>query len=57
VEDEEAAGAMGLTADNVYICVHSGSRGYGESILSAHSKQHGGTGLLSVRNHNLVFML
>ena len=45
IEDEEAAAALGLTERNVYVCVHSGSRGYGESILHTYSKQYGGAGL------------
>lgn len=44
IENEEAAATFGLTEKKVYICVHSGSRGYGESILSMYSKQHGGAG-------------
>lgn len=45
IEDEEAAAALSLTERNVYVCVHSGSRGYGESILHTHSKQYGGAGI------------
>lgn len=49
VEDEEAAAALGLTERSVYVCVHSGSRGYGESILHTYSKQYGGAGIHLVR--------
>lgn len=45
IEDEEAAAPLGLTERNVYVCVHSGSRGYGESILHTYSKQYGGAGI------------
>ena len=46
---EYAAGceAIGVTADAVYLCVHSGSRGFGEAILSEHIRAHGGAGLAS----------
>ena len=45
IEDDEAAAALGLTEKNVYVCVHSGSRGYGESILHTYLKQYGGAGM------------
>ncbi|KAL2622963.1 hypothetical protein R1flu_003168 [Riccia fluitans] len=41
IEDAEQGVELGLNADDVYLCVHSGSRGYGESILQTHTKQFG----------------
>jgi release factor H-coupled RctB family protein len=48
VESIENAGAcesLGMTADAVYLCVHSGSRGFGEAILREHFETHGTAGL------------
>jgi release factor H-coupled RctB family protein len=36
VEDAEAFDRLGLTTEQVYLLVHSGSRGYGEAILRQH---------------------
>lgn len=36
---------LGITADHAYLCVHSGSRGLGESILRSHTDRHGAEGL------------
>ena len=45
VEDCAAAGRLCLSEDAVYLCVHSGSRGFGEAILRAHIVEHAGAGL------------
>ena len=45
IENLEACAALGVTADFVYLCVHSGSRGFGESILREHMEAHGTAGL------------
>ena len=45
VVDAAGCAALGVTADAVYLCVHSGSRGLGEAILREHVEQHGMGGL------------
>ncbi|KAG6552452.1 hypothetical protein Mapa_006013 [Marchantia paleacea] len=45
IEDAEQGAELGLSAEDVYLCVHSGSRGFGESVLQAHSRQFGSDGL------------
>ncbi|MBL8216431.1 MAG: RNA ligase RtcB family protein, partial [Bryobacterales bacterium] len=39
------AGEFGLDRDAVYLCVHSGSRGFGERILRGHVERFGAGGL------------
>jgi len=39
VMDATACAAAGVTGDGVYLCVHSGSRGFGEAILWEHVAQ------------------
>lgn len=41
VYDESAAKAMGLLCENVLVLVHSGSRGYGQEILSRYNRPEG----------------
>lgn len=41
----ELADGLGLTPESVYLCVHSGSRGFGEAILQEHVSEHGMSGL------------
>ena len=41
VYDESAAKAMGLLGENVLVLVHSGSRGYGQEILSRYNRPEG----------------
>jgi release factor H-coupled RctB family protein len=36
---------LGITKDAVYLCVHSGSRGFGEAILREHVAEYGLSGL------------
>ena len=45
VYDEESFEALGLNKKSLYLLVHSGSRGLGESILRAHGEAHGHHGL------------
>lgn len=45
VHDEQAFEALGLERKRLVLVVHSGSRGLGESILRAHVRDHGDTGL------------
>ena len=45
IDDEAAAGALGLDRGRIYVLVHSGSRGLGESILRAHVARFGGAGV------------
>ena len=45
VEDPQRFSALGLTADKLYLLVHSGSRGLGEAILRQYTDRFGGNGL------------
>lgn len=60
VLDAEAWDELGLQRDNLVLTVHSGSRGFGESILGAHVAKHGTSGLTSedatsyIRQHDLA---
>jgi release factor H-coupled RctB family protein len=45
VENEAGFAQAGLDAERVYLLVHSGSRGLGESILRAHTDRYGVQGL------------
>lgn len=47
VENTGVCEALGVSDRNVVLCVHSGSRGFGESILRQHVDAHGGLGLRS----------
>jgi release factor H-coupled RctB family protein len=43
---EDIAGeSYGLTQESIYLCVHSGSRGFGEAILRNHTDRFGAEGL------------
>lgn len=37
ISNAELAAAAGVDAASVYLCVHSGSRGFGQAVLSGHS--------------------
>jgi release factor H-coupled RctB family protein len=41
IQGVELCEQLGITRDSVYLCVHSGSRGFGESILRDHVAQFG----------------
>ena len=45
VGDEAAFAALGLSADRLFLLVHSGSRGLGDAILREHADRHGAGGL------------
>ena len=45
VANPEGSEQLGITCDAVYLCVHSGSRGFGEAILREHFAQFGTGGL------------
>ncbi|CAM6103987.1 unnamed protein product [Calypogeia fissa] len=45
IEDAALAEKLGLSSEDVYLCVHSGSRGYGESILKTHTERAGSEGI------------
>ena len=45
IRDEAGFAALGLDADALFLLVHSGSRGLGESTLRAHTEVHGAGGL------------
>lgn len=39
IHNDELASKFGITQENIYLTVHSGSRGFGENILSEYSKK------------------
>jgi len=41
VVDQELFAKLGLDSEQLYLLVHSGSRGYGEEILKTHIDTHG----------------
>ena len=45
IHNEEAFASLGLDRKNLYLLVHSGSRGLGESVLRSHTDTHGYQGL------------
>jgi release factor H-coupled RctB family protein len=45
VRDEARFTALGMDADHLCVLVHSGSRGFGESILYDITERHGATGI------------
>src|SRR6266550_3465219 len=45
IASPEACEQLGIRGDAVYLCVHSGSRGFGEAILREHVTQFGFAGL------------
>lgn len=45
IANRDACEAMGVTEDFVYLCVHSGSRGFGEAILREHVAARGMGGI------------
>lgn len=46
IESPEQCEALGVDCHALYLCVHSGSRGLGESILRGHTSERGASGLL-----------
>jgi release factor H-coupled RctB family protein len=51
VVNPEACEQLGIGATAVYLCVHSGSRGFGEAILRDHVAQFASNGLAIETNH------
>jgi release factor H-coupled RctB family protein len=47
IVSQDRCQGLGIAADAVYLCVHSGSRGLGEAILREHVEQFGSQGLSS----------
>ncbi len=45
IEDAAACAEFGVSAGAAYLCVHSGSRGFGEAILRSHVSAYGMAGL------------
>ncbi len=45
VVDQQLFDQAGLTEHNLYLLIHSGSRGYGHHVVSEHMKQYGTKGL------------
>jgi release factor H-coupled RctB family protein len=45
IEKPEVCARLGVDTGSVYLCVHSGSRGFGESVLRAHIDTFGSAGL------------
>lgn len=47
IEDAAACEALGVARDGIYLCVHSGSRGFGEAVLRSHTETRGADGLFA----------
>jgi release factor H-coupled RctB family protein len=47
---------LGVSGDAVYLCAHSGSRGFGEAILREHVAQFGGGGLAAATNEGAHYL-
>lgn len=45
VFDREAFAALGLARDELAVLVHSGSRGFGQSVFETHLEEHGAAGV------------
>lgn len=56
VYDETAGAALGLDRQSLYLLVHSGSRGLGESVLRAHADQYRDQGLHAATDEAAVYM-
>jgi release factor H-coupled RctB family protein len=50
IENTDACEQAGITARRVFLCVHSGSRGFGEAILREHIEAFGFAGLSAPGN-------
>lgn len=50
IASAESCKRLGISSDAVYLCVHSGSRGFGEAILREHVAQFGAGGLAAATN-------
>lgn len=50
IANREECGKLGITEDAVYLCVHSGSRGFGEAILREHVAKFAAGGLAAESN-------
>ena len=50
VSSPESCERLGITADAIYLCVHSGSRGFGEAIFREHVAKFGSRGNRSCTN-------
>lgn len=56
IDDEAAAGALGLDRGRIYVLVHSGSRGLGESILRDHVARFAGAGVDAASDEALGYL-
>ncbi len=45
IADETGSERLGIASDDVYLCVHSGSRGFGDAVLRDHVERFGFNGL------------
>ncbi len=50
IASAESCKQLGISSDTVYLCVHSGSRGFGEAILREYVSQFGAGGLVAATN-------
>jgi release factor H-coupled RctB family protein len=55
-QSPEACERLGIVADAVYLCVHSGSRGFGEAILREHVDAFGFGGLAAGSDEALRYV-
>jgi len=56
IQNDLECAKLGITADKVYLCVHSGSRGLGESILRDHVATFGSAGLRAESEHATQYL-
>jgi len=56
VEDEATFAKMGLTKDNLYLLIHSGSRSFGAEILDKHTEQYGIKGVVATCEYAKTYM-
>lgn len=56
IENPELAEQLGVTPAAVYLCVHSGSRGFGEAILREHLDAHGPIGLSAATSEAIAYL-
>jgi len=56
VYDSSTALALGLEPNHLLLLVHSGSRGFGQSILEQHKRAHGFTGLVDGSTEAVAYL-
>ena len=57
IANPERCKGLGIIGDSVYLCVHSGSRGFGEAILRDHVNHFGSDGVAVETNEAKQYLL